>query len=355
MKEKKLFHIRKIVIPISACFGIWLAVRFSAECSRGILSGILFCVQALVPSLFVFMAASAFAVKSGAALTLSKPLGKVSKALFGLPYPALSAILLSIIGGYPVGARSAAIMYEEGCLSERQAQKAVYIAVCAGPGFLLSFVGRALLGSPDAGLILLTAEILSVLLTGMIIGRAVRCDMGFKPPSKHRPVGNLLISSVTDASSATFKMCSMVMICSALIEIIKTVSPDKTVSDISAALIEITTGCGMLGGRYPLAVVAFFIGFGGISVHLQIYASVGDLHIGKGLFFLFRIIQGIICSALTYILLMIFPMEISVFNSADVSLTAAKSATLIGSTALVICSLLFLGTANKLMPTRSDR
>ena len=335
MKEKKLFHIRKIVIPISACFGIWLAVRFSAECSRGILSGILFCVQALVPSLFVFMAASAFAVKSGAALTLSKPLGKVSKALFGLPYPALSAILLSIIGGYPVGARSAAIMYEEGCLSERQAQKAVYIAVCAGPGFLLSFVGRALLGSPDAGLILLTAEILSVLLTGMIIGRAVRCDMGFKPPSKHRHGGNLLIASVTDASSATFKMCSMVMICS--------------------ALIEITTGCGMLCGRYPLAVVAFFIGFGGISVHLQIYASVGDLHIKKGLFFLFRIIQGIICSALTYILLMIFPLEISVFNSADVSLTAAKSATLIGSAALVICSLLFLGTANKLMPTRSDR
>ncbi len=313
----------------------------------------MFCTEVLVPSLFVFMAISAYAVKSGAAMTVSKPLGGVSKVLFSLPYPALSVVILSMIGGYPVGARCAAMMYEEGQLSADEARKAVYISVCAGPGFILNFVGRALLGSPDAGLILLIGEILSVIITGIVIGKTVKADHHDNPLNiRSEKKDNLLISSVTDASAATLRMCAMVVICSAMIEVIATVSPDKTVTDISSAVIEITTGSSMLCGRYPLALIAFFIGFGGISVHLQIYSALGKLSVNKALFFLFRIIQGIICSAATYILLMIFPIEVSVFNSADVGLTMAKSATLAGSGALILCSLCFLGTVNKLRSRR---
>lgn len=349
MKVKELFCSGKIIPLLSTVAGMLIAVIYSKECSRGILSGMMFCVQALVPSLFFFMAISAFAVRSGAALTVSRPLRRITRAVFGLPYPSLAVILLSVIGGYPVGAKAAAMMYEEGHLSAEQAQKTVYIAVCAGPGFLLNFVGAALLGSKDAGLLLLTAELIGVLITGAIAGKAVKCDAETR--SIPEPAGHpeLLISSVNDASKATFGMCAMVIVCSAAIEVIAAVSPDKTATDICAALTEITTGCGMLCGRYPLALIAFFIGFGGISVHLQIYASLGGLTINKKLFFLFRIIQGIITSAATYILLMVFPLEVSVFSSTDSTLTAAKSATLAGSAALILCSLFFMATVNKLI------
>ena len=348
MKVKKLFDYRKIIPLALTAAGIYATVRFSSECSRGIWNGILFCTEVLVPSLFVFMAISAYAVKSGAALTVSKPLRAVSRGLFGLPYPALAVIILSVIGGYPVGARCASMMYEEGQLSAGEAEKTVYISVCAGPGFLLNFVGRALLCSPEAGLILLAAETLSVIFTGLLIGRTVKRDIRDVDAVTFKKKNKLLTASVADASSATLKMCAMVVICSAMIEVVSEVSPDRTVTDISSALIEITTGCGMLCGRYPLAFIAFFVGFGGISVHLQIYAALGKLNINKLLFFLFRIIQGIICSAAAYILLMIFPIEVSVFNSADLSLTMAKSATLAGSAALILCSLCFLGTINKM-------
>ena len=348
MKVKELFQIRKIIPLIITAAGIWLSLRFSKECSRGIFNGILFCLEVLVPSLFTFMVIAAYAVKSGAAAALSKRCGRLTKALFGLPSPALSVIILSMIGGYPVGARCAEMMYEEGQLSSKQAEKSVYIAVCAGPGFLINFVGSALLGSTDAGILLLCAEIISVILTGIIAGRTVKCGFEEAYTVKKDNHSNLLVASVGDASSATFRMCSMVIICSALIEIIAAVSHDKTLTDISAAVIEITTGCGMMCGRYPLAKIAFFIGFGGLSVHLQIFAALDKVHINKALFFLFRIIQGIICMASAYILLMIFPLEVSVFNSAEVGLTAAKSATLVGSAALVLCSLCFLGTINKL-------
>ena len=141
-------------------------------------------------------------------------------------------------------------------------------------------------------------------------------------------------------------MCAMVVVCAAMIEVVAAVSPSAMITDIASAFIEITTGCHRMCGSYPLYLIAFFIGFGGISVHLQIYAGLGELTVKKTLFFLFRIIQGIITAISAYILLMIFPVEQSVFNSVNTPLTLSKSATLAGSAALVFSSLCFLGSVH---------
>lgn len=324
-----------------------ICLVYAAECARGIRNGILFCIQVLVPSLFLLMVLSAYLIQSGRMQALTRPLNELSRWIFRLPSPALAVILLAAIGGYPVGARCAALSCQNGSLTEEEARKTALIAVGAGPGFLINFVGRGLLGSPDAGILLLLSQIVGLLTTGIIIGRVIPCRTSQTQRPIKAPQGGLLIASVGDASRATFHMCAMVVLCSAVIEVITAVSPNQTLTDLSAAAIEITSGCGMLCGRYPLALIAFFIGFGGLSVHLQIYAALGDLAIKKHLFFLFRIIQGILTAGATYLLLVIFPIEISVFNSADIPLTAAKSATLIGSAALVLSALSFLAAVRK--------
>ena len=330
-------------------FGIYLCLRYASECSRGILNGILFCIEVLVPSLFFFMALSAYIVKSGMMLPMTKPFDRLTKKLFGLPYPALAVILLAVIGGYPIGARCAAMMYEQGQLTADQAKKTVYTAVCAGPGFLINFVGRAMLGCPDVGVLLLTAQTFSLLIIGFIIGKLIKTVDDTRVLhicGGHE--GSLITKAVADASKATFNMCAMVVLCSALIEILSVMSKSPVVTDVLSAAVEITTGCCRMCGRYPLFIIAFFIGFGGISVHLQIFSGLDDLRISKGLFVLFRLMQGIITSGMTYILLMVFPIEISVFSTVDTELTAARSATLFGSAALVMCSLCFLGSITKI-------
>lgn len=329
--------------------GIYICLRYAVECTKGIENGILFCIEVLAPSLFLFMALSSYIVKCGFAQILAKPLGKITRFLFRLPPIAASAILLSMIGGYPVGARIACMLYESGELSASEARKTACIAVCAGPGFLLNYVGRALIGSVEAGTVLLASQIIGMLLTGFIAGRLIPS----KPEYSRRAVtdqasGNLLTESVESASRSIFQLCGMVVICSALIEVIATVSPSGIVTDIASAMVEITTGCDRMCGRYPLYLIAFFIGFGGISVHLQIYAGMGKLSLNKGLFFLCRIIQGIFTAAAAYILFMVFPIQQSVFNSTDATLSFSKSATLAGSAALVLSSLCFLGSIRRL-------
>ena len=346
MKGKKLFSCRNITRAILAAGGIYLSLRYTAQCSRGIKNGILFCIEVLMPSLYLFMVISAYVAKSGLAVKFSKPFGRLIKGLFGLPPTAAAVLLSSVLGGYPVGARCCAILYEEGILSESEAIKTALVAVCAGPGFLLSFVGSALLDCPKAGVILLVAEIMGMLLTGMI-GKRRKCTPTARIPTQKHTEGNLLVRSVSDASKAALLMCAMVVLCSAMIEVVSAIVPNETLSDIVSALLEITAGCQRLCGSYPLYLLAFFIGFGGISVHLQISAALGELRINKGLFFLYRILQGIITAGIAYILCMVFPVELSVFNSVDVPLTAAKSATLAGSAALVLCALCFIGSMRK--------
>ena len=148
---KKLFRIGNIIRLPTVILGIYICLRYAEECTQGIKNGIMFCIEVLVPSLFLFMALSSYAVKSGFAQTLSRPFGRMSRFLFRLPSDAFTAIILSVIGGYPVGAKVASMLYERGQLSESEAQKTACIAVCAGPGFLMNYVGRALLGSQSAG------------------------------------------------------------------------------------------------------------------------------------------------------------------------------------------------------------
>lgn len=352
LKVLKNFEYRKITPFLLAAAGCYLSLRYAPACTQGIKKGILFCAEVLVPSLFLFMALSSYIVKSGLAQTLSKPFSGAARVLFRLPPQSLSVILMSMIGGYPVGARCAAAMAQEGQLRADEAEKTACIAVCAGPGFLLNFVGGALLGNSRAGLLLLTAELIGVLLTGFIIGRAVpvsktSCDDNSRSYGRGRDHGELLTDAVADACTGAFQMCGMVVICAALTEVIATVSPYEALTDILSAAVEITTGCHRMCGSYPLYLIAFFIGFGGISVHLQIFAGAGNLTIRKGRFFVFRLLQGIITAASAYIYLMIFPVEQSVFRSVDVPMTFGKSATLAGSAALVLSALCFLGSVHQ--------
>ena len=353
MKRKKLFCIRNIIQLSTAVFGVFLCLKYGEDCTQGVKNGILFCIEVLVPSLFLFMALSSYLVRSGAGETITKPFGKISSFLFRLPSEAFAAVILSMIGGYPVGAKVAAMLYERGRLSESEAQKTACIAVCAGPGFLMNYVGRALLGSVKAGAILLAAQIIGMLFTGFLIGRAVKTEAYHARRDIDVPTGkNLLTTAVADASRAVCQLCGMVVICSAMIEVIATVSTSEALTDIASAAVEITAGCSRMCGSYPLYLIAFFIGFGGISVHLQIFAGIEKINLNKGLFFLCRIIQGIITAAAAYILFMIFPVEQSVFNSTDAPLSLAKSATFAGSAALVLSSLCFTGSIHKAVHDR---
>lgn len=340
---KIYFFKRKYILTVPLYLAlIVLCVVYADACYRGIASGIGFCIDVLVPSLFALMAVSAMLTRSGTAERICAPLSGLSRRVFGLPGICLAPIILGCIGGYPVGARVTAGLYEAGSITEKQAQKTVYTAVAAGPGFLINYVGGALLHSPQTGQILLISQIISILLCGFIVGRTVPCSCEAVKTAPQKKQGNLLIDAVGDASKAVMMMCATVVLFSAVCEVIAETAGAGIVSDMLTATAEITVGCNRLCGRYPLPLIAFFIGFGGLSVHCQIFAMLRDLPIKPWLFFLYRIISGIICMLAAYIIMECFPQKEAVFSTTTQPVSAGISAAVWGSAALIIASGCFL-------------
>ena len=230
----------KALAALAVCISILI---FSESCSKGALNGISLCLSVLVPSLFPFMAASSFIVKSGLAQKIGKPLGKITQALFGLSGSFAPFILLSVLGGYPVGAKCISELAKDGAVSQKEAEKAALFTVCAGPGFIINFVGQSLYNSKIIGVIILFSQIISVILLGIIINLFDRskckdccCD---KESSKPCSVGTAVVESALDSSKGILGICAFVVLFSAFIEIIWQIISDNSAENMLCCLLEV--------------------------------------------------------------------------------------------------------------------
>ena len=122
-------------------------------CADGVREGLsLAAVQAL-PALFPFFVVSGLLVRCDTA-RLSPLLAKPLARLYGLPPEAAPALVLGLIGGYPVGAATACALLSEGVLSREAAERVNRFCNCASPGFCIGLVGLGVFGSAQAGAML---------------------------------------------------------------------------------------------------------------------------------------------------------------------------------------------------------
>ena len=97
----------------AVAFGAGLLL-YPAHVQESVAASSLYCLTALVPSLFPFMVLSSFGVRSGAGEMLAKLLGPVTRTLFRLPAICGATLVLSFFGGYPAGARGVSLCWRKG-------------------------------------------------------------------------------------------------------------------------------------------------------------------------------------------------------------------------------------------------
>ena len=366
---KQIFRVKKISIVLALLFSILAAILllcYPQAASSGAQNGIGYCVNILIPSLFPFMVLSTFFVKSGLSDMIGKVLNRPFRFLFHLPGCAAASVLMSLFGGYPVGARGIAALRENGSISEEEAERMLNFCVNAGPAFVISAVGASLLGNLQIGIILFTSQIIAAIILGIFSGIAARKET-VTPPLKSDLSfsGNALIYSAADAARGMMSMCTFVILFAALLSLLRESGaasafctallrcgvPAQLAAPMLSVLLEVTGGCYdtiLIGGGLPF--LAFAIGWGGLCVHFQIFSSVSKIRFSKIRFLLFRLLHGLLSAAFCQILLLIFPNE----DTADVffSTTEPLSGTLSGSipaaiALVVLCAALLLSIRQK--------
>ena len=361
MKKSKAALILSGVLFMSAL--IMLYPKASCE---GAGKGLDFCAKVLIPSLFPFMIISGFVVKSGISVIIGKIGGGITKLLFRLPGVTFATVIISLIGGYPTGAKGISSLVEGGSITKKQAELMMLFCVGAGPGFVINAVGCSMFGNIDIGVILFASQILASLAIGVICSLFYRKTFTVELKdirSKRRDTDNkevgiskALINSVSESIISILNMCGFVVLFSCLIEVLTAsgfiefisgllnifLIPASVSNSIVPVILEVTTGCKTaISLNAPIEIVAFALGFSGLCVHFQIF-SIINVNISKAKFILARLAHGLVSAFNTYMLLKIFPIAEPVSFSTGSYSKLDFSLNVIGVVSLMLMSAIFL-------------
>ena len=174
----KTKHIKKnskhVVLSTAITVYLTMLIIYPKSVSSGIKNGINCCLDVLIPSMFPFMVAASMVSLSGIEEKSKFIFGKISKFLFYLPAQAVPTIIMSLFGGYPVGAYCVKSLYKNGAINSEQLNRMMCFCVNFGPAFIISALGQMLLNNHKLGIILFLIQVFSSALIGIILGIIAR-------------------------------------------------------------------------------------------------------------------------------------------------------------------------------------
>ena len=125
------------------------------------------CARSVIPSLFPFMVVTSVLLSLGFGELAAPWLAGLMEPLFRVPGAGSAALLLGLVGGYPIGAQTAAELYRDGLVSREEAERILAFCNNSNPVFLISVLGAGVFGSVRAGVWIWLIHVFSALLTGL--------------------------------------------------------------------------------------------------------------------------------------------------------------------------------------------
>ncbi len=300
-------------------------LRFPQALANGVSRGLSVCSSVIIPTLYPFMILAGALTDSPLCTRPNSVVAAVTRRLFRLPACCGTAILLSLVGGYPAGALAIGRLRNSGRITAEQARRMTLFCVNGGPGFIVSTVGAGLLGSTRAGWLLFAAHAVTSLGMGILLAHtdksAAADDEAPSVTAPSRPFARI----VQDTCTALLTMCGFVLLAAAGLSIweasglpatLQSISgiPAATWSAAAAMLTEVSCGCIAIAGSGTLATfwLCLCLGWGGLSVQGQLAVALkGDGEpILTRAFWLGRLIHGCVSGLIATGLFRIIPVDL---------------------------------------------
>ena len=334
--------LQRLFAAVLACMGIIILLICPAAAQTGINDGLMLCGQVIIPSLFPFMAVAGFISRTGAAGVIAYPLRPIICPLFKLTGEPCWAVLMSFIGGYPVGAAAVAQLCSQGYIDRRIASRMLTFCINAGPAMVVVAVGKIMLGSLSVGWVLYAAHIGAAILTGLIFTLADRHSeppykVGIAPKPQALPYA--FTGAVSDASTQMLIVCGYVILFAAI-----TAFFQQCGTPWAAVLLEVTCGAryaAQAGMSAPF--ISAVLGFGGLSVMCQTISLSHSL-IGMGRLLLSRVINAVLSFILCSLLIRLLPDAVQTMSNIGQSTLQLAVGTIPLTLSMLIMAAVFLSS-----------
>ena len=289
------------------------------EIAQGVKSGLALAGNNLIPSLFPFMVLSSYTVSSPVADLTAKLLNRPAIKLFKTNGYGLCAVVLGLLGGYPIGARAVAEFYAQKKISRRQAQSLLLWSVNPGPAFVIISIGSFMYTGIKIGIILYASIVIASIITGFTASFFIKEQYVPTVSTEHSQNKSIFSDSVKNASQAMISICSWVVIFSASGALATKYLPSGFATAFKA-LSEVTTGCNTIAMlKLPIPLTCGILGFGGFAILFQITDYLHKCEVKPQLYLCTRIINGALSAFICSELLKLFPESVTVFSHITVN------------------------------------
>lgn len=349
-------------------FGLGL-IFFSRETSAAAAEGLAICGNVLIPSLFPFFVVSQMAVQTGLAHRAGKAFTRPMKLLFNLPGACAPAFILGLIGGYPVGAKTAISLFEQRLCTKAEAERLLSFCNNSGPAFILGTVGTMVFGATSAGVLLYASHFLASVAVGIIFRgykkTAVPSSAGGGITFSAVPLGKAFTVSVTSSFSSILNICSFVIFFSVAIRLLAIsgvlpatagvlswiVSPlglDAAFAEkLLSGLLEVTSGAHGLAAisasrGAKLSAAAFMLGWAGISVHCQVLNFIGDSGLSTIPYIGGKMLHGVFSAIFAFAGAWLLPYDVQVSKTITGQISALSGLTPTQSFGLALLTVILI-------------
>ena len=278
----------------------------------------------VLPALFPFFIASKMLILMN--IENIKPLDKITNKLFKVNN-AGTIFLLSIISGYPVGAKLSCEAYLNGQTDSKSAKKILSFCSVSGPMFIIGSIGVGVFRSAKVGYILLICHIIGAIINGIIFRNAYKNEeQELHSYQSRKKSANILADSMYDSIISILLVGGYIVFAFVIIEVLKNLNIIPTLSQTLATVFRVPQKeklinsigifemtCGLinvgqlnLSNSVNICIASFLIGFGGISIFLQSLNFTKELKIKKSFYFFQKLCQGLITLLVSVLICIIF-------------------------------------------------
>lgn len=303
-----------------------LILALGSGFSGAVLDGVRLWAACVLPSLFPYFFITTILSSLSVTGKFSNFLSPFTKRVFKCGGVVGYAFFMSLISGYPVGAKTVSDLKNNGLISDGEAVRAACACSTSSPMFLISSVGVIMFNSTSFGLKLLITHLISAVINGFIFSfyakkEKLSANTNFTP----KKADNLLYESVYSSVISVLIVGGLITVFYLFTEILlKTgvlnpfisllnviLKNEQASKAVILSIFECTKGLKCFAsanlGIYTLPLCASVCGFGGLSVIFQSVAYLKNAKIKTAPFLLSKVVAAVLSFVIGLIIILIFP------------------------------------------------
>lgn len=330
IRQQKIGRFENSFLNIVAIFliiAIFLLIINPTRYLSSILSGTNLFYNAVMPSLLPFFFISKILFNFNFFEKITNFIGSPISKIYKLPKITGYVFLMSILCGYPVGAKLIGELYKDNLIDKQQAKKMTALCSTSGPVFVIGTVGAIMFKDPRLGACIFFIHILSSVITGYVFNikkdktnNNIIQNIKIKSTKQNE---NILSSSV---NSTIFSILTVAVYISVFYMFIDMAYDLKILGFISSffeklfisikidpifakglasGLIEMTRGLSEISSSNNQFLKFVFgstlVSFGGLSIAIQSLTFLSETKINAFYFFCVKCVQSVITIILSII------------------------------------------------------